>query len=164
MSLTELSYRGNNGTQAWSGPWVEHYEYDGPEAGNVNVVPDGNGYALHIKQKMVDVKRTANLSGATQATLSFKYKRAGFAPNNVVCMGVSTDGGLTIAAELVRWTGPFNDTAYQTQTVNLTPYITPNTAIVFWSHDTNVRYLTISMWMMWRSPTTARRWQIPLMG
>jgi hypothetical protein len=77
------SYSGSDGVADWTpDPWVEVGEANGPSSGSVRVgtsVPSpclGSGGCMGINDQgtgVVGVRRTADLDGASQATLSFQY-------------------------------------------------------------------------------------------
>jgi hypothetical protein len=83
--FASISYSGNDGSLAWSGPWREIAESDGPTTGLVQVVASdrcsgGSGNCLRIGVEGGDLanhgaSREADLTGATSATLSFQYRR-----------------------------------------------------------------------------------------
>lgn len=71
-----VSYSGNNGSLAWSGPWVEENESDGPNSGAIRVVSSGcSGKCLEIRGGLllseVRIRRAADLSGFLDAKLHF---------------------------------------------------------------------------------------------
>ncbi|MEX2323740.1 MAG: putative Ig domain-containing protein [Acidimicrobiia bacterium] len=76
------TFDGSNGTKAWSGPWSEAPESDGPAAGQVKVVSDVNcssGKCLFIGDfsGVKRAQRVADLSGADGAVLTFDWKYVG---------------------------------------------------------------------------------------
>lgn len=81
--FANISYSGNNGTQNWAGSWIEQGESDGPSSGRVRVRSDSRcvaGNCVRIGGDEVSINgrgalRTADLSGATLATLTFSYRR-----------------------------------------------------------------------------------------
>ena len=76
-----ISYSGSNGSVAWSGSWIETGESDGPTTGRVRVVSEascaagGCGLLTAGGTTSAAMQRQADLSGASNATLSFTYRR-----------------------------------------------------------------------------------------
>ena len=99
--FTTASYSGNNGTANWSGAWTEFGESDGVGAGVVRVGSsalcaagtcltfDAQNVALGNK----GLRRGADLSGASSATLSFTYRRRAAGATGIVYLEVSSNGG-----------------------------------------------------------------------
>lgn len=86
---TNSSYAGNNGSVSWNGNWVEVNENDGAASGDVRVI----GNELRIGEDgNAGIYRTANLSGATSATLSFNFREAIGDISGVISVQVSTNG------------------------------------------------------------------------
>lgn len=133
------SYANNDGTADWSGDWVES-EGDGPTAGNVQVLFDNQGvvtYMLRIQGASLSMIRQANLGGATNATLSFDYRRDGLDDaNDYVAVQVSSSGTGGPWTELGRVAGAATDAAYLSTNYNVTAHIATNTAIRFLSSGT----------------------------
>lgn len=82
------AYTGNDGTQPWSTDWIEVNESDGPTKGEVRVVESSlcaSGNCARIGDVCSScaartltnegLRRAADLSGASSATLSFSYAR-----------------------------------------------------------------------------------------
>ncbi|MDH5436480.1 MAG: hypothetical protein OEX83_06940, partial [Gammaproteobacteria bacterium] len=125
-------FTGNNGTQNWSTDWIEINESDGAANGDVRIRSESGDNRLRIKDNGgggEGVKREANLSGATAATLSFLYKRNGLDnAKDYVTIEVSGDGGVSWV-ELDRFKGGSNDSSYKSASYDITAYIATNTQI-----------------------------------
>jgi serine protease AprX len=98
------TYENNSGTRNWLTPWVEVGEKDGPVSGDVSIINSNElGRALKIWETYTDsswdavdgVWRTADLSGASSARLSFLYSRSSMTADDYVSVEASTDGGAT---------------------------------------------------------------------
>ena len=96
--FNSASFSNNNGTKTWAGSWLEvdpSYNGNGPYAGQVRVV---NG-ALRLDDYpdtwgQPSAARTADLTGATGAYLSFNYSTtAGVDSSDAVVVEVSKDAG-----------------------------------------------------------------------
>ena len=88
-----IAYSGNNGTNLWTGDWIEFGEANGPGSGFLRVVSSGNCTAGNCFRLGEDgsnsntyLWREADLSGATTATSnassSTRCQRAGWAPQS----------------------------------------------------------------------------------
>lgn len=131
-SFDTSSYEGNDGTMRFEGPWLEIGEADGPDSGVVRVVTTGgceSGPCLEIvgSPEAHGARRSANLSDATGARLSFALSQQGAPSDGELLVRVSTDGGRT-------WTtlvGYPRHTRKATHTLDLSPYASPQTVIAF---------------------------------
>lgn len=75
--FSTISYSGSNGTIDWSSPWVEIGDDGNVSGGDVRVVTDGATNALRLNRASNGASRSADLSGYSNATLSFNYRREG---------------------------------------------------------------------------------------
>jgi serine protease AprX len=96
--FNSLSFANNNGTASWLSPWWENDPQAGgagPTSGQVQV----NSGALRLDDSpdtggQPSAARSADLSGATNATLSFDFTTSyGVDTNDAVVVEVSMDGG-----------------------------------------------------------------------
>ena len=69
-----VAYSNNDGTRNWASPWIESPEENGPGKGQVKIRKD----QLWIKNSGYEVRRSADLSDATAATLQYEFKRFRF--------------------------------------------------------------------------------------
>ena len=90
--FTQLSWLNNDGTMDWSGPWAGH---DGGGAGASDgyvYIQDGR-FTFHYTYAYVEyAARSADLSGATQATLTFDWETQGLGSGETISVLVSQDG------------------------------------------------------------------------
>jgi hypothetical protein len=130
--FNDTVWSGSDGTLAWSNPWVEVGESDGPTGGDTRVENDLSNYQLRIRDNDnggEGVERMVDLNGATKAMLSFDYRRQDLdSSSDYVALSVSTNGTLGPWIELDQ-IGTNNDISYQLYTQNISPYISANTAI-----------------------------------
>ncbi|MEN8261276.1 MAG: hypothetical protein ABFS02_11945, partial [Pseudomonadota bacterium] len=130
--FTTASYSNDDGTSAWSSPWQEIGESDGPGTNDVKVTsfPGGTGYGLRLKDDDKGAQRSLDISGASSATLSFSYFREDIEGNEHVALEISSDGGASWT-ELTRFDGPADDSQAQTFSADITAYASANTVIRF---------------------------------
>lgn len=129
-----VSFRGNSGTETWGQDWQEIGEADGPAYGYVRVLNSGScvlGNCLRLMKH--GISRQANLSGTTNANLTFSYRRYwnGMSPSTVL-LQVSGDGGANWET-LATYPIDGSDSAPIVQSFDLTPYRAANTQIRFQS-------------------------------
>ena len=132
-----VSYAGNNGTQNWTGNWVEFNDDGSASGADEQVVSDGGSNRLRVQDNDgggEGVYREADLSGfdaSATAMLTFDYRRNALDDaNDYVAIQVSADGG-GAWTELARFAGPTNDAAYQGASYDITGYMASNTRIRF---------------------------------
>jgi serine protease AprX len=126
------SYSNNNGTQSWSGAWIEvDGDGAGPTAGNVFITggelslddyPDTSGQP--------SLAREADLSGALLATLSFKFQTTGGVDtSDSAVVEISADGGAnyTILEEFAGIQGA----AAGNRVYDITAFASHNTRVRF---------------------------------
>ena len=131
-----VSYSNNNGTQSWTGNWIETGEEGSASSGSMKIT----SAQLQLANKTRTLYRAANLTQAVTATLSFQYKRSGLDDaNDYVALQISANGGTTWT-ELARYAGPGTDSALAAASFNITGYRAANTTIRF---------------------ATSRRWALP---
>ncbi|HMP74133.1 MAG TPA: hypothetical protein PKE55_12800 [Kiritimatiellia bacterium] len=130
------AYTGNDGTALWTGPWVETGETNGPAGGRIQVASDavrGEAYSLRFQggDGFRSVHRLANLTGAVSATLRFDHRRVGMLAGEVAAVEVSANGVLGPWTAVSVLPGPGTDIAYVPVTVDITSWISTNTAVRF---------------------------------
>ena len=130
-----FTYSGNNGTLSWSNNWQEIGESNGPGAGNIKVQVGLGEQVLQIRSNGSGAWRQADLSGASQAFLSFDYARQNLSAGESVLVEASTDGG-TLWTAVGRVDGPANDTSFRSATFNLSGHI---------DNDTRVRFIAVGL-------------------
>jgi hypothetical protein len=132
-SFSKQAYDNNDGTHNWAGPWVEvDGAGAGPTSGNVLV---GSNYKLWLDDNpdtggQPSAARTADLTGATSAILSFEwYTHVGVDADDEVVAEVSSDGGATYKV-LKSFTG-FSGSKSGTESFNITDSISSKTTVRF---------------------------------
>jgi hypothetical protein len=126
-----VSYSNNDGTLAWTGPWQESGEADGPAAGIVQAVVKHNGGCLSFNppnkgiQTAYSLVRDANLAGAITAMLTFDYELEN-KPGQFVVQ-VSADGGTTWQTQAIY------DSTFGSGSAafDITPHASANTLVGF---------------------------------
>ena len=126
-----FAYTGNDGTHAWSTPWVELGESDGPEIGDVIVTRFWGGalQGLRLQGAVKGIQRQVNLSATTAATISFSYRRKGLAADEYVTVEATHDGSTW--QELGRLSGPATDAELHDVVYDLSAYRSADAAIRF---------------------------------
>lgn len=135
-----VTYSGNSGTQNWSTDWIESdAKGGGGTSGNVRVVLNSSGCAsgagncLYVSNYDAgdSVYRSANLSGATSATLTLFRNNllAGLNSNDSIVLEASKDG--TAWTTLRTWQDINDDIGAAYESFDLTPYISSATRIRF---------------------------------
>ncbi len=135
--FTTISYSGNNGSEDWSNSWQEQGESDGSSSGLVRVVNTSNSSsspnALRIGriEGSIDglgVSRTAGLSDAGFATLSFwyKYQKVDDGGGSINLSVWDDDNSLWVSLDTFD-----QSDATGTYSYNITAYISANTQIRF---------------------------------
>ena len=126
-----FDYSGNDGTHAWSAPWVEMGESDGPELGDLIVTRFWGGalQGLRLQGAAKGIQRQMNLSTATAADVSFSYRRKGFVDSDYVTVEVTHDG--VTWQELGRLSGPATDAELHHVVYDLSAYRSAAAAIRF---------------------------------
>jgi serine protease AprX len=141
------SYKNNNGTLPWLDSWIETGDDNKPDAGKIKI----DKSMLRLEDKTRKISRSANLSMADSARLTFQYRREKMNSSaNFVTVEVSSDGG-TNWVELGRISGPANESSLQQPvSFDLTPHLSPNTKLrlatsstmagVFWVDNIQIEY------------------------
>jgi hypothetical protein len=128
---------GSDGSNAWLSNWTDTndqstgYCNTAKSAANtdVEVVKDaGYNYGLRIKDNNVSAVRSFNISGVTDAYLSFAYRKKGtaWAAGEADSVQISTNG--TNYKTLYTIAGPGQDATYNTvSNINILPYASATT-------------------------------------
>lgn len=129
--FASVSYSNNNGSINWSNSWQEVNENDGANAGDVRIT----GGELRIGEDgNAGIYRTANLTGASSATLTFDFRETGSGTgiDDEVTIQVSTSSASPPAAASWVDLGTINDNdSSGSRTYDLTSYISATTSIRF---------------------------------
>ena len=67
-----INYNNNDGNTNWSGPWTEFNDNNSPVGGNIFI--NNNSLEFNDTNTGQNIRRTANLNGVTNATLSFNWQ------------------------------------------------------------------------------------------
>jgi VCBS repeat-containing protein len=141
---TASSYLGDDGTLSWSNAWQEVGEAEGPGGGEVLVADgfagDGGGNTELSIRADRGAWREADLDGATTATLSFDYARVDLEADDHLVVyaqtggdtgGVGVPGAPGAWDEIARFSGPADDAAYLTASIDLGAYLASDTRVLF---------------------------------
>jgi parallel beta-helix repeat protein len=138
-----VSYNGNDGTQNWTNDWQELNDDGLPSGGpssNINVLttaqmPGSNALRVGSRDNQpssAELQREADLTGATTALLTFKYRRDsndGYYANNPIVLEVSDDGGFSWNP-VDSWNNG-EDATIQNGNYDISAYIASDTTIRF---------------------------------
>ncbi len=135
-SFQSPSYNLNDGALAWSGPWQETGETTSPTDGRMRIVFDptgAQGYALVMQggEATRAIHRTVDLSGATHATLSLKYRRQSFGEDGAVRIQVTDAGAEGPWIDLDTISGAGSDPEYQSLHFDISDWQGEQTGIRF---------------------------------
>ncbi len=125
------SYEGNDGSLMWSGPWMEDDPLGGGAAsGHVEV--HGGLLTLHDRPDSgtePGVRRTADLSGAASAQLSFGWLAGNYVdPDDEVTLDISTDGVNWTTLQVFSGIYGFDS---GTESIDISAFISPQTTVRF---------------------------------
>ena len=135
-AFNAIAFTGNQDSNvsdpSWAGNWIEVNEADGAGAGDIQVLNDISNYQLRIQNNGggsgEGVFRDVELSACTNATLRLDYRRNALDdPNDFVRLSIGVSG--TITDTIIDFAGPAIDPAYQSYSVDITPWISTQTRI-----------------------------------
>jgi VCBS repeat-containing protein len=119
-----------SGGTDWTSQWVTSTAPGGGAATNdVAVVANGGDNSLRLRDDGAQVTRSADLSGATGAALSFEYLRSGYEDSSEFLSVLASSDGVNFV-EIGR-ISQGSDTVYQTFTADISAYISPDFALRF---------------------------------
>lgn len=126
-------YNNNFGNTNFLTSWTESEADNSPLAGNVQIIYDvlrGSTYSLRFQGSSSAqwIRRTADLSAFTNATLSFQYRRESLEAGDVALMQISSNGVAGPWTTLLRFEGPVDDTNYLDASYDILPWISTSTA------------------------------------
>lgn len=123
------SFNANDGSELWASSWIKSYDNDdNPSiyinaAGKLRIQGDGT-------TKAVSIRRTADLTGAVQASLTYNYAKSAFSSSSstidFVEVEISPDGGLTWS-RLKLYSGTASSSG--SETFDISAFISPTTTI-----------------------------------
>ncbi len=128
--FSSIAYSGNDGTLAWSNDWQEIGEGNGAGSGSIGIRLELGEQALQIHSNGGGVWRQANLSGASQAFLSFDYVRENLGVGENLVVEASTDGGSSWT-QIGSVNGPADDSFFRSANFNLSAHIDNDTRVRF---------------------------------
>ncbi|MBI5640292.1 MAG: DUF11 domain-containing protein [Nitrospirae bacterium] len=90
---TDDSYSGNYGSNNWTGNWTETGDDGSASSGNILIDNGGNRLSFDQAQVGDTISRTADITGATSATISFSLTDGGIDAGETLIAEYSIDGG-----------------------------------------------------------------------
>ena len=133
--MNAVAYDNSDGNRSWRTSWVEIGESDGPSKGGVSIIPSGVLPGLTFEAPGRGVERSVDLADATDAILSFEFKRESLASEaDYVSVQLSADGAASWI-ELARLEGPADDDAALPFVYDVGSYTSADTRIRFVAAD-----------------------------
>ncbi len=131
-----------NGGSQWTSGWVET-SIGGANDGDIDTITDGGDTSLFLDDDGAQVTRSADLSGAETASITFDYRTESFDDANDYVRILASSDGVNFV-EIGRIAGPANSATYATFTADISAYISPSFAIRFETspsfHNSNDRF------------------------
>lgn len=130
--FSSASYSNNNGTQNWSGSWVENDPYGtaGP-SGNYVGISGARLFFYYSYVNAENIKRTANLSGASSATLTFDWQRVKLDNNESLRIQISSNGTTFTTLGSIAGSGGNGGTVSGNSSYDISAYISSTTTVRF---------------------------------
>ena len=130
-----MTYSGSTGTHAWASNWVESPGDGGPLAGDVGILSESLSRRLHVSGASKYAWRQADLTPFLKPTLKFDRKLVSLdGPSDYFRVEIWNGVAWT---PLQTWTGPADDSAYYTETFDLSAFIVSGARIRFRSGASN---------------------------
>ncbi|MFH0909635.1 MAG: choice-of-anchor D domain-containing protein, partial [bacterium] len=125
-----VAYTNQDGTVNWDSNWEEIGEATDPSAGNMTVLTLWNSYGIRVVRWARSAWRQVNLRGiATNAVLSFDYRRYAYDAGEYARVMVSSNGGDTWdTIDSIEGSGGTDSSTLSTN-YDITAYISSNTAV-----------------------------------
>ena len=124
------SYSNNNGSQNWSGSWVET-DSNGGGVGGGRIRISGGQLDIQAHDIGDNLYREANLGSATSATLSFDYNN-GLGSGDQIVIQISNNGGSSYSTLAGGTFSSAANIGAGTFNFDITSYISTNTRIRFY--------------------------------
>jgi len=118
----------NSGSN-WTSDWIET-STGGANGADIGVEADAGDNSLTLQDDGARATRSADLSGAETASLTFDYRRESFDDNNDFVRVMASSDGINFV-EIGVLTGPADDSVYQTFTADISAYVSPDFAVRF---------------------------------
>ena len=143
--FNDVSYSNNNGSLTWASDWLqinESGETDPPTEGDEVVDSDDPTMSNQLRVQDNDgdgegVMRTADLTGASTATLSFDYRREALdSTTDYVSVQIASMATGGVWVEIDRFEGAATDSSYTSINYDITSYIASDTTLRFISSAT----------------------------
>lgn len=127
-------YNNNYGNTNFLDDWSESEAANHPLSGNIQIAYDttrGATYSLRFQgaSALQWIRRSFNLTGFTNALLSFEYRRENLEAGDIAVFQISSNGYAGPWTTLIEFSGPANDEQYRTASFDIRPWISSNTAI-----------------------------------
>ena len=137
-TFSSVSYSNNNGNTNFSTNWIETSDDNSASGGRIRIT--GNELRFH-RLTAHNIRRTANLSTATAAVLTFNWRTSSMESGETLAIQASSDGSsyTTLTTITGTTTGSFNQ--------DISAYISANTTIRFikgggnWSASNDRAYI-----------------------
>lgn len=133
-----VSYSNNNGTNNFTGNWIESGDDNAAASGYIRIT----GGELRFRYLWSEtIRRSANLTGASSATLSFDWQTSSLESGETLVVQASSNG--TTFTNLATYSGNTSGT----ESIDITTYISTNTTIRFrkgggnWSGNDDTAYI-----------------------
>lgn len=150
-TFSSVSYSNNNGNTTFSTNWIETSDNNSASNGRIKIT----GNELRFSRIAAhNIKRTANLSTATAAVLSFNWRTSSLESGETLAIQASSDG--TSYTTLTTFTGATSGSFSQ----DISTYISANTTIRFikgggnWSANNDRAYIDDVLITATTSPDT----------
>ena len=125
------AYNNNNGTQPWSSNWTEINDDNEVDGGKVKIDKE----LLKLEETERGIQRTADLSDADTAVLTFQYRREKFKKDKTINLEISADGGATWN-QIAQINGDVNESTFQTASHDISAYAGSSVILRFFSGPT----------------------------
>ncbi len=134
--FNNTAYSNNDGSAHWASDWQEGGESNGPSYGDIRAYFG----RLLISNYDRSLERSANLSGAETAVLTFDYRLYSFdSSSDYVTIEISSDGGNSWH-QLDQLEGPANDCYMRPASYDISAYANENSAVRFITSPSLGRY------------------------
>lgn len=130
------TYTNQDGSEKWISNWIESGDDASPIYGDIAIESDLGLYRLRIRDDSRSIRRRADISGGSYATLSYFYRRSGLELGEYVMVEISTNDS-SPWTELARHSyeaggsSSQSDGSYQYVSIDVTEYAGTNTTLRF---------------------------------